>query len=187
MKQLEFLVCRGVSLRRISLEGWRQFVRIDCVPLILRGGCPPRELREGSSEIMGPSFRIRMREKTSVFSEDFMRLGNLHHRRNRQTTQFRQKRPHDHRRPGTTPLPRRISDNRAGFIGKQRTAEVIEQMRQSRAHRMIVFGTYHDIAIRRRDFIRQGLKLSGRFTPRISKMGFEYRRKIKFQWIDQFR
>ena len=138
----------GISLRGIFFECWCQFVWVDSVALILCGGCPPGELREGSGEITRPFFRIDGFEKMSVFSEHFMRFGNMDHRRNRQTTQFRQKRPHPHRRPDTAPLPRRISDNRAGFVRKQRTAEVIEQMRQSRAHRMIVFRTHHDIAIR---------------------------------------
>ena len=141
-------------MRRISFECGYQFVRVDCVPLISGGGCPPGELREGSGEIAHPSFRIDGFEKISVFREHFMRFGNMDHRRNWQTTQFRQKRPHAHRRSDTAPLSCRISDNRAGFIRKQRAAEVIEQMRQSRAQRMIVFRAYHDIAIRFCDFVR---------------------------------
>jgi len=58
------------------------------------------------------------------------------------------------RRPDPPPLPRRIRDNRAGFVRKQRTAEVIEQMRQSRAQRMIVFRAHHDITIRGCDLFR---------------------------------
>lgn len=172
-------------MRGISFKSGRQFMRIDSMPLTLRGGCPPGELREGSAKIAGPSFRVSLREKISIFREHFMRLGNMDHRRNRQTTQFRQKSAHTHRRPHATLLSRRIGDNRAGLVRKQRTAEVIEQMRQGGTHRMIVFRTHHDIAVCRRDFVRQGLELGGCLALRVSKEGFEYRSEIKIQRIDQ--
>ena len=79
-KAIEWLTCRGISLRGISFEGAHQFVRVDCVPLTFGGGCPPGELREGSAKIAGPFFRVALREKISVFREHFMRLGNMDHR-----------------------------------------------------------------------------------------------------------
>gem|GEM_PF-4954306 len=103
-----------------------QFVRIDFVPLISCGGCPSRELREGSVEIACPSVSIDILEKLAIFSENLMRLWNLNNGRNRQTAQFLQKSVHPHRSSGTIPVPSRIGDNRTGFVRKQRTAEVIE-------------------------------------------------------------
>jgi len=50
-------------------------VRVDSVALILCGGCPPGELREGSGEITRTFFRIDGFEKMSVFREHFMRFG----------------------------------------------------------------------------------------------------------------
>ena len=62
---------------------------------------------------------------------------------------------------------------------------MIEQMRERRAHGMVVLRAHQHIAIRRADLLRQRLQIRRRCATRIGEVRLEYRVEFAIQRIDQ--